>query len=324
MTQKIEILPTTSNHYPGIATLYNSIDPELHLSASDFTEGDRLRDPKFKIQRWVAIEKDEIVGAGYYTQSNWFAHPQKFMIWVGVHPRHQKGGIGSALYETIMQGLQPFDPLALRTRATDDRPHSIRFLEKRGFQEVIRDVPSELNVQTFDLTRFTGLEDRFRGNGIEIKTLPDLENDPERNRKLYDLDWEISLSVPGDLAAGMGRRGFENYVEYAITGPSALPHGFFVAVKGEEFIGLSHVLSSEKGVSLYQGLTGVKPQYRRHGIGLAMKIRGIAYAQATRHTLIMAENDAKNTPMLAMNERLGFVRKPDLITFEKQCQPLEK
>ncbi len=83
-------------------------------------------------------------------------------------------------------------------------------------------------------------------------------------------------------------------------------------------------MSSEKGVSLYQGLTGVKPQYRRHGIGLAMKIRDIAYAQASGHTLIMAENDAKNIPMLAMNERLGFVRKPDIITFEKQCQPLEK
>jgi mycothiol synthase len=320
----MEILPTTSAHYPGIAKLYNSIDPELHLSDADFTEGDRLRDPKFKTQRWVAIEKNEIVGAGYYAQSNWFAHPQKFMIWIGVHPRHQRGGIGSALYETIIHGLQPFDHLALRTRATVDCPQSIRFLEKRGFQEVIRDIPSELNVQTFDLTRFTGLEDRFRGNAIEIKTLPELENDSERNRKLYDLDWELSLSVPGDLASGMGCRGFEKYVKYAITGPSALPDGFFVAKKGEEFIGLSHVLSSKKGHSLYQGLTGVQPQYRRYGIGLAMKIRGIAYAQANGYTRIMAENDAKNIPMLAMNEKLGFVRKPDIITFEKQCQPLEK
>ncbi len=55
-----------------------------------------------------------------------------------------------------------------------------------------------------------------------------------------------------------------------------------------------------------------------------MKIRGIAYAKATGHTLIMAENDAKNIPMLAMNQSLGFVRKPDLITFEKQLLPLEK
>ena len=320
----MKILPTTPDHYPGIATLYNSVDPELHLSASDFIEGDRLRDPKFKTQRWVAIEKDEVIGAGYFTQSNWFAHPQKFMIWIGVHPKHQKGGIGSALYETIMQGLQQFDPLAIRARTIEDRTQSIRFLKKRGFQEVIRDVPSELNVQTFDPTRFAGLEGRFRDSGIEIKTISELENDPERNQKLYDLDWEISLSVPGDLAAGIGRRGLEKYVEYAITGPSALPEGFFVATKGEEFIGLSHLLLSEKNVSLYQGLTGVKPQYRHQGIGLAMKIRAIAYAQSSGYVLIKAENDAKNKPMLAMNEKIGYVRKPALITFEKQWQLTEK
>jgi predicted GNAT superfamily acetyltransferase len=97
-----------------------------------------------------------------------------------------------------------------------------------------------------------------------------------------------------------------------------LPEGFFVAVKGDEYIGLSHALSLEKGVSLYQGLTGVKPAYRHLGIGLAMKVRVIAFAQATGHQTIRAENDAKNSPMLAMNEKLGYIRTPDLITFEKQ------
>ena len=319
----MEIVPATSAHYQGIAEIINSLYPESHTSGLEIAERDKERDPNFKFQRWVAIEKDQIVGAGSYNQSIWFAHPQKFMFWIGVRPEYQRRGIGSTLYETLMQGLLPFDPRALRATAAEDRPESMRFLEKRNFQEVIRDVPSELDVQAFDLTRFIGLEKRFRGSGIEIKTLPELENDPERNRKLYDLDWELSLSVPGDLAAGMGRRGLEKYVEYAITGPYALPEGFFIAVKGEEFIGLSHVLSSEKGVSLYQGLTGVKPQYQRQGIGLAMKIKCIAYAKATGHTLIRAENDAKNIPMLTMNEKLGFVRKPATITFEKQCQPLE-
>jgi mycothiol synthase len=320
----MEIVPATSAHYQGIADLINSLDPERHASSLDIAEGDKRRDPNFKFQRWIAIEKDQIVGIGSYNQSIWFAHPQKFVLWIGVRPEYQRRGIGSKLYETIMHRLLPFDPIALRATATEDRPESIRFLEKQNFQEVIRDVPSELDVQSFDLTRFIGLENRFRGNGIVIKTLPELENDPERNRKLYDLDWELSQSVPGDLAAGIGRRGLEKYVEYAITGSSALPEGFFIAVKGGEFIGLSHVLSSEKGISLYQGLTGVKPQYRQQGIGLAMKIRCVAYAKATGHTTIMAENDAKNIPMLTMNEKLGFVRKPDSITFEKQCQPLEK
>jgi len=320
----MKILPATSAHYQGIAKVINSLYPENPTSDLEIAEGDKQRNPKFKFQRWVAFEKSRIVGVGSFNQSIWFAHPQKFMIWIGVRPEHQRCGIGSMLYEAIMHGLQPLDPIALRATATEDLIQSKRFLEYRGFREVIRDIRSELDVQAFDLSRFANLDDRFRAKGIEIKTLPELENDADRDRKLYDLDWEMSLAVPGDLAAGIGRRGLDQYVEYAIKGPSALPEGFFVAVKGDEYIGLSHVLSLEKGVSLYQGLTGVQPQYRRLGIGLAMKVRAIAYAKTTGHTVIKAENDAKNSPMLAMNQRLGYIRKPDLITFEKQWQQMVK
>lgn len=48
------------------------------------------------------------------------------------------------------------------------------------------------------------------------------------------------------------------------------------------------------------------------GARLAIKIRTHAYV------CIYPGNDARNIPMLAMNERLGYVRKPDLITFEKE------
>ena len=314
----MKIIQSAASHYPGLAEVINAIYPENKTSASDLAVNDQQRDPRFKFQRWVAIDQERVVGAGSYNQSIWFDHPQKFLVWVGVTPEYQRRGIGSSLYEAILLGLTRFNPIALRSTASDNQSQSIQFLEKRGFQEVIRDIRSELNVQSFDLSRFTGLENRFQGLGIQIKTLPELESDPDRNQKLYDLDWEISLSVPGDLAAGIGRRGLDKYVEYAIEGPYVLPEGFFVAVKGDEYIGLSHVLSLEKGVSLYQGLTGVKPEYRHLGIGLAMKLRVIAYAQATGHKTIRAENDAKNSPMLAMNEKLGYIRRPDLITFEKQ------
>jgi len=320
----MEILPATIAHYSGVAEVINSLYPENPTSNLEIEDGDKKRDPRFKHRRWIAVEKNQIVGVCSYSQSIWFDHPKKFFVWIGVRPENQRCGIGSLLFETIMHGLHPFDPIALRASVTEDRPQSIRFLEKRGFVEVIRDIRSELNVQSFDLSRFTESESRIQAYGIQIKTLPELENDRERNKKLYDLDWELSLSVPGDLAAGIGRRGLDQYVEYAIKGPYALPEAFFVAVKGNEYIGLSHVLLREKGVSLYQGLTGVKSLYRRLGIGLALKVRAIAYAKETGYRSIMAENDAKNTPMLSMNEKLGYIRKPDLITLENQLQPTEK
>jgi GNAT superfamily N-acetyltransferase len=320
----IKILPANAAHYSGVAEIINSLYPENPTSSSEIEIGEQQRDPRFKFKRWIAIEKNQIVGVCSYNQSVWFDHPQKFMVWIGVRPESQRCGIGSMLFETILHGLQPFDPIALRATTTDDCLQSKQFLQKHGFMEVIRDIRSELKVQLFDLSRYTKLESRFQAYGIEIKTLSELEYDPDRNQKLYDLDWELSLSVPGDLAAGIGRRGLDQYVKYAIAGPYALPEGFFVAMRGDEYIGLSHVLLREKGVSLYQGLTSVKPQYRRLGIGLAMKVRAIAYAKATGYTTILAENDAKNIPMLTLNEKLGYIRKPDLITFEKQMQSLER
>jgi mycothiol synthase len=316
------IRQATPSDFLGIAEVINSLFPDAPTSAAEIAESDQQRDPKYQFKRWVAIEDGQIAGSGNYSQSIWFAHPQKFRIFLGVKPEYQRYGIGSMLYENIIQGLLPLDPIALRAMASDDHPESIRFLEKYGFREVIRDVRSRLNVQAFDLTRFEGSEDRFQGEGIVIKTLAELDNDPERDQKLYDLDWELSLSVPGDLAATIERRGLERYIEYAITGPDANPDGFFIAVKGNEFIGLSHTTFLDKGVSLYQGLTGVKPPYRHLGIGIALKLRGIAYAKSNGYSALEAENDAKNKPMLAMNEKLGFVRTRDVITFEKELQPL--
>lgn len=313
----MKIIPFTTSHYPALAEFNNVLEPHQPLTAAQYASIDQQRDPKFKFQRWLALEGECIAGVGNYYQSIWFAHPQNFMLRVEVLPDHRSRGIGSALYEAILQGLKPFDPLALRAFASQDQPAGIRFLEGRGFREVIRDIESELDVQAFDMERFANHQGRFQEKGIQIKTLPQLENDPGRNQKLYDLDWEISLSVPGDLAAGMGRRGLDKYVEYAISGPNVLPDGFFIAVRGDEYIGLSHVVSSEKGVSLYQGLTGVQPAYRGLGLGLTMKLRAIAFARANGYKRIYAENDARNLPMLAMNQKLGYVRKPDLITFQK-------
>lgn len=116
----LEIVPATCADHQGIAEIINSIYPENPTSKVEIREGDGQRDPKFKFQRWIAIEKNQVVGAGSFSQSIWFAHPQKFMLWIGVRPELQRGGIGCRLFETIMGGLRPFDPLAIRTSATGD------------------------------------------------------------------------------------------------------------------------------------------------------------------------------------------------------------
>lgn len=57
--------------------------------------------------------------------------------------------------------------------------------------------------------------------------------------------------------------------------------------------------------------------YRRQGVALALKLRGIAYAKQHAYTTLRTSVDATNTASLALNERLGFVKQPAWIIFTK-------
>jgi RimJ/RimL family protein N-acetyltransferase len=72
--------------------------------------------------------------------------------------------------------------------------------------------------------------------------------------------------------------------------------------------------------TLYQLLTGVRREYRRRNIALALKLRTIAYAKARQIKAVITNTDPSNYAMLALNERLGFVSEPDQLFFKKEIR----
>ncbi len=79
------------------------------------------------------------------------------------------------LYDKVIEGLEPFDPIELNVNVRSDKPQGLRFFEKRGFSEHMREGESHLDVMAFDPAPYDGLEDKLRREGIEIKTLRELE-----------------------------------------------------------------------------------------------------------------------------------------------------
>lgn len=314
-SKDVEIRTYTTDDFPGIVNLQNTTYPDMPGTVEDYIQGEKQRDPKIKFQRWVAVVEEQIVGAGLYDQRLWSYHPQKFWLAGGVLPEYQRQGLGTVLYDRIMAGLAPFDPIELRVNVREDLPQGVRFFEKRGFVEHMREGESHLDVMAFDPAPYAGLGDKLHAEDIEIRTCRELENDPDRDHKMYDMEWELLQDVPG--SEDFTRVPFEKWHEDIVGDPLFLPDAYFVALDGGEYVGMSNLWADRATDALNTGLTGVKRSHRRRGIATALKVRAIAYARAHEHPLIKTGNEVNNRPMLSINERLGFVRQPDWITQRK-------
>lgn len=304
-----------SDDYPAIAEINNAVYPEYPRTVEEILFHDEHRDPRCKFKRYVAERENRVIGISIYDQYPDMYHPQRFYINIMVHPNSQRQGVGSALYDQLIVALQAFEPLSLRTHAREDWVKSIKFLERIGFQEDNRGWESRLDIAAFDFSPFAGIEEKVLSQGIELKTIRQLEHDKERNRKLYELDCEVVKDEPSPEPHTP--ISYEYFIKRALNHPGSLPDAYFVAVHKGEYVGTSSLWANQSSNDLNTGQTGVKRAYRRRGIASALKLRTIAYAKAHGHPIIKTWNDSINRPMLSINERLGYVKQPVWIDFIK-------
>ena len=305
----------TPDDYEAVAHLVSAVYPEYPETADEIRYGDEHFEEKCKHRRWLCEVNGEVVAGCHYAQHSYTYHPRKFNIDVMVLPDYQGKGLGSMLYDHVMAALDEFDPISVRSEAREDMPRSLRFLERRGFVETMREWESHLDPTVFDFAPYRELEECVRAQGIELKSLRELEGEPDLARRLRDLDYELNLDVPSPEP--ITKPSVEFFVDHTLKHPNLLPDVYTVALHNGKFAGVSTLWKSHACDDLYTGLTGVTREYRRRGIALAMKVRNIRWCAEHGIPLIKTWNASNNEAMLSINTRLGFVRKPAWIDFRK-------
>jgi GNAT superfamily N-acetyltransferase len=319
-TSTVRLQEFQPDQYPRLAEIYNSIYPGYERGPDEFRlDDEHLDKSKYHFRRYACLGEDskDVIGFGDVRHGQWTFHPKKFWIDMMVDPKYQKHGAGGAIYERLNQDLTDLGAITVWVQSREDKPDSSRFLTKRGFREVERIWESHLDPATIDRARFEEYSRKAEARGIGFSTLSEeMKRDPDWERKLYELVQTVAADIP--LPTPFTPVSFEQWQAFEMKSPNLLREGYMIAKDGSKYVGLSTVWRQEKKPgSLWQGLTGVRPEYRGRGIAIALKLRVNDYALSNGYGFIRTFNDSINAPMLGINIKLGFQREVGWITFGK-------
>lgn len=300
--------------YAAVADVLNASNPSWPLTAELLQTWEEARDPALFNTQLVAEQDGRVVAAGALGHDDFAFEEWRYFGNLAVHPDARGQGIGAALHDELLRRVRERGAREVRTMSSDepgDAPGRA-FLEKRGYVAAWERYESRLNPADVDLSRFDGLLSSVAAAGVEFRSLTELAHDPERNRWLHELDWELFQDVP--MGMTLTKRPLDAWVKQELEDPTLALDLSFVAVRPElndpltgPYIGYSTLGRNPSGF-YYIGMTGVKRGERGKGVAKALKVAAMRALAASGGGEIRTFNDAPNVAMLRMNEGLGFKR----------------
>lgn len=282
------IRPVQNEHdLTRIQKLYDDSYPTPVPNASAIIESQHVR----------VAAADNGAAVGFYALS-----PAGF-VWLAVDADHRRQGIGRLLMEDALAEAARRDFGELTSKVLESASGRA-FFEQFGFKPYVHAVNLALDLADFDESPLIPKLAQAQAAGITFTTFDKLGDTEGNRRRMYALNRALAATIPRDEVQPFAN--FETYVERRISNP-IMPHaGIRIALAGDQWVGMSQV-SLENGYS-FQQMTGVLPEYRGRGIAQALKLLSMRFVRESGQTVVYTFNDVGNTPMIAVNENVGFRR----------------
>jgi GNAT superfamily N-acetyltransferase len=290
------------------------------LGASEWQRADEQFDEsRYFRRRYVAVDQatQQVLGYGVVTHIPWVYHPQKLWLDIDVHPAWQRRGLGTLLLERLLTDARGAGMVAVWADVREDKQGSLQFLVKRGFLERRRSWELGLSVDEIDMQPLVFAVEKATAAGFALTTMEQEQAlDPACYGKLYELANVVGADVPLPIEAlPTPYEDFVRWLEHLDT----LRDGYFIAKAGGQYVGFSYLNRVGRDPEhIYIGLTGVRREYRRLGIALALKVKGIEYAKQRGYKRMVTWNDSTNAAMLAVNLKLGFRYQAGWVTLVRE------
>lgn len=299
------IRPADDDDIPAIVDLVNVVNPpEERVTLEEYRYWESMRDPQESFSRLVVVsdvQMEAVADAG-----NSITRPlHMFRLWIAVHPDFRRQGVGAELEQRQRAFAADHGGTALTAVIPDSDTVSRTFLEHRGYQEAYQRFEMELNVETFDWSRFPDW--RRRLGDLRLLTFADVGVSEANMRKMYEVTTLLMQDVP--YPDGPPQFSYELFKKFFAM-PGFRSDGLFILADGDEWVGTTGLSVPEGGRPGYTYFTGVRRDYRGRGLATLLKLAAISFARDHRVAAMRTNNDTVNSPMVAVNEKLGYRRLP--------------
>lgn len=288
----------------------------INLDSSEPISGDDLRRRVEKYAahlpylREGAFEKDQLVGyASVIVFEN--AVGGTHYLRLNIHPDHRGRGIGQALAERMEAhcAQHPAVPV-LKCAVRDSDERSLAFAAQRGMT-----FSQHLFESECDLTQFDQNHHPAPHADVTITTLAELGMSEENLREFHRVTHISDRDAP--LSEEWGVMTWEDFEGDVLKASWFRPEGAIVAFCNGEWAGVHTVGPSADPLIATTDYTGVLREFRGKGIGMSVKVAGLAYAKSIGCERAITHNDSTNEPMLRINYALGFKPQPGYMYFRR-------
>lgn len=290
---------------PGIVRLINLCDPDHPETVEDLRASFQNTAPGRIALRLVMVDgADTITGYSYIVHAAEMP-AQHFYVWLAVDPQHRRRQIGTKLWRATLTFLETQRASRLTSEVLDDDPGSLSFAEGIGFRLERHRFHSRLDLTAFDEATYVPIIAALEAQGIRFCTLADLPDKPETNDRFCELNLAVVRDIPGEA---WDFSAYPSFFQRNILGAAWFRRDAqILALDGETWAGFSTVRLLPERDSAYNRTTGVIRAYRGRHIALALKVLAARYARQQGARQIETDNDSLNAPMLAVNQRLGYM-----------------
>jgi mycothiol synthase len=276
----------------GWCAVWTAITPREPITVEQI----RARIERQPWRLYLVAEEDGVVGIGFVGPTD---SRDRIGVAVRVLPEWRRRGIGSQLYERVLERAVQRRPEWISSTVSEAESDALDWASRRGFAEYGREV---------ELVR------RLQGDE-SAPAPPDGMEIVELTSDLHDAAYRLTQEAWEDMPAGVAldAPSFETWLEEDLVGPIA-----FAAMDGGELVGFAALMARDAPGLLEHGLTTTRRTHRRRGIATALKQTQIAWAAANGYRELVTFTQEGNDGMRAVNLALGYEEQPAWIRVRRR------